>query len=263
MWVLDQPVIKILSNEMCDTPAANRFFVLMLGTHSQISHFAPHYYFQSERYFDGGQHIASVFLSLAWDSAVQPLSDSPSFENGAHISRLVQWGRPIWSSYCAAFRCKLTETLDEDKKDSACLRMCVKYAFKKLEPNQDEQEEIKMTVFAILSIRLHLDLDFVSPSRASQLVASKMRWLVDVDSQRKHLVTTYGSEPLLVEGAAYLMNGYLIFPAAYNSGKSPLRYVLKELQSQLNQGHVNRGENGELTARLLRTYQIFRAFSNL
>jgi hypothetical protein len=36
-----------------------------LGTRSQISHFAPNYYFPSERHFDGGQHIASVFTSLS------------------------------------------------------------------------------------------------------------------------------------------------------------------------------------------------------
>jgi hypothetical protein len=43
LWVLDQPVMKVLHNLRETTPAANRFFVIMLGTHSQISHFAPHY----------------------------------------------------------------------------------------------------------------------------------------------------------------------------------------------------------------------------
>lgn len=39
MWVLDQPVVQLLYSGI-RSPTAKRFFVLMLGTHSQISHFA-------------------------------------------------------------------------------------------------------------------------------------------------------------------------------------------------------------------------------
>ena len=232
----------------------------MLGTHSQISHFAPHYYFPSERYFDGGQHIPSVFLSLPWESALQPLRKTTSFESGAHITTLIQWGRPIWSSYYAGFRPKLVHMSDENKIESACLRTCVKFAVEKLAYNHDKSDEQwRLTIFAILAIRIHLDLDFTSPSRASQLVTSKMRWLVDVDSRRKHIATTYGSEPILVEAAAYLMNGYKVVPSAQRSAHSPLQYMLEELERQLNHGHVNRGQNGELTARLLCICQFLLA----
>ena len=257
MWVLDQPIMKILTEDMHHIKSTSQFFILMLGTHSQISHFAPHYYFPSERYFDGGQHIPSVFLSLSWESALQPLNKAPSFESGAHITTLIQWGRPVWSSYYAGFRPKLVDVQDENKIESACLRTCVKFAVEKLAYNHDKSDEQwRLTIFAILALRIHLDLDFASPSRASQLVTSKMRWLVDVDSRRKHIVTTYGSEPILVEAAAYLMNGYKVLRSAYGTADSPVKHILKELEKQLNLGHVNRGQNGELTARLLCICQI-------
>jgi hypothetical protein len=75
-----------------------------------------------------------------------------------------------------------------------------------------------------------------------------MRWLVDVDSWRRHLVTTYGSEPLLVEAAACIMNGHRLFKGP----KNPLYEFVGTLESELSLGHVDRGRNGELTARLLR-----------
>ena len=62
MWVLDQPVMKILAETMPKIKSTSQFFVLMLGTHSQISHFAPHYYFPSERYF-GGRTTYSLCVS--------------------------------------------------------------------------------------------------------------------------------------------------------------------------------------------------------
>jgi hypothetical protein len=122
--------------------------------------------------------------------------------------------------------------------------------------NGDADEQTReLSSFAVLALRIHLNLDFANPSRASKLVSFKMRWLVDVDPLRKHITTTYGSEPLLVEAAACLMNSYRLAPYP---GLNPVGWFLQELQYDLNQGHVDRGRNGELTARLLRTF-LFNA----
>jgi len=43
----------------------------------------------------------------------------------------------------------------------------------------------------------------------------------------------------------------------------PVVKLLVDLREQLNQGFVNRGENGELTARLLRTALVIRIVLNL
>ena len=247
MWVLDQPIMKILSRMQTDTPntSASNFFVLMLGTHSQISHFAPHYIYPSERYFTGKQYITSVFLSMDWDIGLRPLNGKAS----SHIQNLVRWGRPLWNAVYNGRRPPEVKSLVTEKMDKSDLRRCVLYAERKLLPSKQDmanKEQLDLSGFAILAIRLHLDLDFVYPSRASKLVSSKMRWLVDVDPRRKHIVTTYGSEPLLVEGAALAMNSYDLY-------SDPVVKILEDFKEQLNQGFVDRGENGELTARLLRT----------
>jgi hypothetical protein len=247
MWVLDQPIMKILSAIYASNRNASNFFVLMLGTHSQISHFAPHHVYPSERYFTGAQHIASVFLSMDWDLGLTSINGPYDFRASSHICHLVRWGRPLWTAVYDGRVQQLVEPEDQKYKASCDLVKCVMYAAKKLLPVDSNRDELDLSAFAILAIRLHLDLDFVYPSRASKLVSSKMRWLVDVDPHRKHIVTTYGSEPLLVEGAALVMNTR---DSLYSD---PVVELLKNLSEQLNQGFVNRGENGELTARLLRT----------
>ena len=253
MWVLDQPMMSILA-EM-HTPAASNFFVLMLGTHSQISHFAPHYTFPSERYFTGEQYIPSVFLCLEWDTGLDYSNAESCFDGSSRIEKLVRWGRPLWSAVYDGQRPAPVQALASDKMDKTDLRRCVWYAAKKLLPAEQDYcnpEQLDLSAFAVLAVRLHLDLDFVFPSRASKLVSSKMRWLIDVDPRRKHIVTTYGSEPLLVEGAALVMNSHEL----YRATPDPLVKLLADFKDQLNQGYVNRGENGELTARLLRTNPV-------
>src|SRR5579859_570192 len=253
MWVLDQPMMSILA-EM-QTPAASNFFVLMLGTHSQISHFAPHYTFPSERYFTGEQYIPSVFLSLEWDTGLHHSNAESWFDGSSRIEKLVRWGRPLWSAVYDGQRPAAVRALESDKMNKTDLRRCVWYAARKLLPAKQDYsnlEQLNLSAFAVLAVRLHLDLDFVFPSRASKLVSSKMRWLIDVDPRRKHIVTTYGSEPLLVEGAALVMNSHEL----YRATPDPLVKLLADFKDQLNQGYVNRGENGELTARLLRTNPV-------
>jgi len=55
---------------------------------------------------------------------------------------------------------------------------------------------------------------------------------------------------LLVEAAACLMNSYRLAPYR---GLNPVGWFLNELGSDLIKGYVDRGSNGELTARLLCT----------
>jgi hypothetical protein len=255
MWVLDQPMMSILANMYTPAASASNFFVLMLGKHSQISHFAPHYESPSEQCFTGRQYIPSMFLSLEWDTGLR-FPNVESLDGSSRIEKLVQWGRPLWSAIYNGQRPTPVQALEASKRDMTDLRRCVWYAARKLLPAKQDyfnQEQLNLSAFAVLAVRLHLDLDFVFPSRASKLVSSKMRWLVDVDSRRKHLVTTYGSEPLLVEGAALVMNSRELYKEVHFD---PLVMLLENFKEQLNQGYINRGENGELTARLLRTNAV-------
>jgi hypothetical protein len=246
MWVLDQTVVDILSELH---KVGTKFFILMLGTHSQmisqISHFTPDYLYSSQRVFDRTQFIPSIFISLSWDSGIVfPPKHSHLLDESAHICNLVKWGRACWLS--------IFKSIEDN--DQSRLSQCVAFAVDKLLPLHSDPDHLSSTL-AVLALRLHLDFDFGYPSCAKKLVTSKMRWLVDVDSSRRHLVTTYGSEPLLVEAAAYIMNSDRLF----KKPKNPLYEFVGTLESELSLGHIDRGRNGELTARLLRM-QLFVYF---
>jgi hypothetical protein len=250
MWVLDQPVVEILhalytrpldSNDISEMPA-DRFFVLMLGTHSQISHFAPHEQFPSERVLGNPQLLPSPFLSFNWDVNVKPFSPPFKLRDSESLFALARWGRSMWGA------------LFKNRSDSAALWRCVKYIKAKLEPAHKEDKLHKeLSMVAVMSVRLHLDLDCVAPARASQLVCSKMRWLLDVGTFRTHITTTYGSEPLLAEAAACMMNSHDDTNTEHGTPSPPFIYI-KELLRQLLKGYISRGDHGELTARLLRMY---------
>ena len=205
MWVLDQPVVHILTNLYCGTldsiglpeMPTDHFFMLMLGTHSQISHFAPNQIFPSERYLGQPQLLPSPFLSFNWDENVEALSTTFKLRDSERLFELACWGRSMWGA------------LFEKRLSSSALRASIQFVKGKLSPgSKDNSLQTQLSILAVMSIRLHLDLDCASPTRASQLVCSKMRWLADVGIFRTHVTTTYGSEPLLVEGAACMMNSY-------------------------------------------------------
>ena len=124
MWVLDVPVTSILSNLRADPdiPGTNRFFVMMLGTHSEVSCFVPHPVLPSERYYTRTQRLPTPFLSLSWDENLTSLRTNGTVPDCAidtfdHIDHLVRWGRPAWMAlrnglHFAAYK----GTLMEDAK---------------------------------------------------------------------------------------------------------------------------------------------------
>ena len=263
MWVLDEPLVEILTEMNVECPEANKFFMLMLGTHSQISHFAPDYIYPSERYFTEKQSLPSVFLSLDWDSGVGLPERLIQFNESANIGNLVKWGRPMWLSFYNSLD-RAKKIKNRTLRHAHILKKTIFYAVEKLRapdrkqephPQHLASEESSLTTFAILAIRLHLDLDFAAPSRASKLVMSRLRWLIDVDSRRKYIITTYGSEPVVVEAAAYLLNSQPNGDDTAPSITHPWISHLEDLDRQLLHGHVNEGAHGELTARLLRIYR--------
>ncbi len=159
MWVLDQPIMKILTklqtNSSIENTNVSNFFVLMLGTHSQISHFAPHHTYPSEQYFTGEQHIPSVFLSLDWDIGLHPSNGKSELHASSHIENLVQWGRSLWSAVYEGQHPAEVTALDIKKIDKSDLRRCVLYAERKLLPvklDMFNKEQLDLSAFAILAI---------------------------------------------------------------------------------------------------------------
>ena len=248
MWVLDQPVVQVLNELYLDTldsdglpeMPTDRFFVLMLGTHSQISHFAPNI-FPSERLAGNPQLLPSPFLSFNWDENVKEFRPPFKLRDSESLFELVNWGRSMWAA------------LFEGRSNSDALRRCINYVKKKLEPaDKTSNFHRELSILAVMSIRLHLDLDCAAPTRASLLVCSKMRWLADVGIFRTHVTTTYGSEPMLVEAAACMMNSYDDTNSKKFTGQPPFVSYICEMVDQLSKGYIGPGDHGELTARILR-----------
>ena len=265
MWVLDQVVVSILDKTPTESGGedpADHIFFLMLGTHSQITHFAPDEHFPSERYFERTQALPSVFLNFAWDSSYQ-LPAKNTYDASNSLQHLIQYGRPLWLSYIdglTRLAQRLSKTFERGLLERYLREACIGFAVMKLAPlasgNQISESEKANSAFATMAVRLHLDIDLGNPKRASELVASKMRWLVNVSEMRYRIRTTYLSEPILAEAAACIMNGFLWKrpqepPFPDRDHGSPMTYFIEKLGSELNHSYVDRGSNGELTARLL------------
>ena len=223
----------------------------MLGTHSQISHFAPNEIFPSERLVGKPQLLASPFLSFNWDANVEELQGPFKLRDSESLLELARWGRSMWG---ALFEGCLTGD-DFGRR--------ITYLKAKLEPALKEDKlHQELSMLAVMAVRLHLDVDCTAPTRASQLVCSKMRWLADVGTFRTHITSTYGSEPLLAEAAACMMNYRDKTDANHvDSNEAPFISYIQNTLAQLGKGYISRGNHGELTARLLRI--CFRNCSNI
>jgi len=98
---------------------------------------------------------------------------------------------------------------------------------------------------ACLAIRIFLDFDTRRPTARdldATLVQSHMRVAIYVTADRQLMETGYGSEPILAEAAAQIMNEPLL-------ENTPI----KTLAHAFADGFIARGERGELMQRLLWT----------
>jgi hypothetical protein len=143
---------------------------------------------------------------------------------------------------------------DESAQCKDVNQICVAFAASKLAPLSgaaDPAQEKVNSAFAVLATRLPLEIDLCHSKRVSELVASKMRRLFAVSPDRHQISTGYPSEPILVEGAALLLNGF-----RSNRRKTGIKFpVTYYLDCLCDASFVDKGSNGELTARIL---YIFR-----
>jgi hypothetical protein len=248
MWVLDQVLVPILDDVRTShglNDPSDQIFILMLGSHSQITHFAPVEHYPSERYFAGEQILPSIFLNFAWDSpSPYHLPIGRTVEASNSFRHLIQFGRPMWLSYVEGLERRYSRespTAAADVREALLIQTCIQYAILKLAPLaggkrslHDEEVEERNSAFAVLAVRLHLDIDLGHPKRASELVASKMRWLVNVSHLRQRIRTTYLSEPVLAEAAACLLNGWFKGSHQRYPDETPITRYLKYLRDELN-----------------------------
>lgn len=161
------------------------------------------------------------------------LSYCPSFESMrlfASLLHMARFGRPLWGIY--------TSEKELIKVSKVKLIGGAPAEYNPEDPNQ---------VFAVLSVRLFLDLVLANPKSlplAQIAVNQHMRILDSVEPENGIMYTTTPSEPILANAAMH----HLL--SAKNKWQLSLKTFTREL---LNHGLIEKGRKGELYSRLILT----------
>ena len=262
------------------------FLAIFLGTNSKVADFLPPGKESSYRYFASTMKVPQPFTALDWDVHVSepyiwPDSSGNSLSAFGNVIRadektetklmhyqlqtmgwLSRFGRPMWYARWAS---KSNSSI-ELKHDEA--ERIIKFAeeklchlddssveeflshltnyISKLRRGRKPKEDFIQACSAILAVLVGLDFDFTSPSRAADLVASRLRWAVASDASRTYFLTTYPSEPILAEAASRIF-----FSAIMGASKPAYHGILQVVADEITQGNYDFGSDGELAAKIL------------
>ena len=237
------------------------YIVMFLGTNSTVADFLPPEEESSARYFLDHMTVPQPFTALDWDVNIgkEYPRGAVTYNSLAEMTWLARFGRPMWESQWS-----LSVGKPPDEKAAMAARI-IRFAEIKLHhchqdggfrnlftgTNLTLQKEKKdldfiLTCSAILGVLAVLDLDFTSPKRAADLVASRLRWAAGCDKKRSYLLTCYPSEPILAEAASRLL-----FFSFRGNHHNVLKTILDVVATQINNGDYDFGGDGELAARLL------------
>lgn len=268
-WIIDQVIEPAwLIENPKDVRQPLPFMVFFLGTNSTVADFLPPDDHSSARYFFEFMKVPPPFTALDWDIAVPEHSVlhyiPPNYEALAEMSWLCRFGRPYWQAQWgstlpeSSSKCRdamSIVTAAENKLHQQSSRKGYQNLFQISERDtkwldKEWKETYILTCSAILGVLAIIHLDFASPKRAAELVASRLRWAAGCDSKRTYLLTLYPSEPVLAEAAFRLL-----FANAEN-GQDPeriLKRILEVVAGEVEKGDYDVGGDGELVARILCT----------
>ena len=268
-WVIDQVIEPAwLLKKSPNQPLP--FMTIFLGTNSTMPDFLPPGEDSSNRYFIDYMKVPQPFTALDWDITV-PEEQFPkrkmTYASLADMTWLARFGRPFWlAQWGTCLKTGSAEgwrraadniiTAAENKLHQMgsrreFARKFVSYTAKEILPTDEwKREEIILTASAILGVLAIINLDFTSPKRAELLVSSRLRWAVGCDKQRKFLLSTYPSEPILAEAAFRL----LFAEAQEADPEIVLKRILQVMAIEVGRGDIDVGGDGELVARILCTF---------
>lgn len=274
-WIVDQVIERawISANGKWASEENQRpsneplpFMVFFLGTNSTVADFLPAGEDSSARYFLDFMKIPPPFTALDWDITVADDSilaySTLNYESLAEMTWLCRFGRPYWQAQWGSSLTHSNEkfrdasnliTVAENKLHQQHSRRRFLDLFeydrkKEFTGLASDKEEFILTCSAILGVLAIIHLDFTSPKRAEDLVASRLRWALGCDRKRTYLLTTYPSEPLLAEAAFRLLF------AKGDTEDDPdriLKVILNVIAEEVEKGDYDVGGDGELVARLL------------
>jgi len=269
-WILYNVIERAFRLGRHATPTKPAPFVaVFLGTHSKVADFLPAGVDSSYRYFASFVAVPPPFTSLDWDVHVsEPYISADrrdltrvTYSQIEKIGWLSRFGRPVWyarwamkqSASCAT-RCEEAQRLIElhhtqDRHAFEAKFEDYEQTEKRLETFASREDFIQ-TCSAILAVLVGLDCDFSAPQRAADLVASRLRWALGCDSSRKHVFTTYLSEPILAKAASRL------FFYVLRGLQKPVYFkILEVVGKEIGKGYYDPGSDGELAAKILCTSQ--------
>lgn len=251
------------------------FMAIFLGTNSKVADFTPPGENASFRYFFRSTKVPRPFTALAWDVHVgKPFllkerasslrSASLRYNHLATMDWLCRFGRPVWY---ARWRTRFTDTDEARRGEKEAIihlvqeKLChirhgtvedfrkeiVNYVRGGIQ-NPNIREDLIQAASAILAILVGLDFDFTYPSRAVELVASRLRWALASNDTLTRFLTTYPSEPVLAEAAHKLF-----FDNIVQDSTPVFKGVLELVLGEIEKGNYDFGGDGELTARILCT----------
>jgi hypothetical protein len=264
-WTIDQVIERawITANQEKHTPTREPlpFMAFFLGTNSTVADFLPPGEDSSARYFLDFMKVPPPFTALDWDITIPHDSilnyTTLNYESLAEMTWLCRFGRPYWQAQWGSSLAQPFErfrnasnliTLAENKLHHRGSRRGFLSLFASNEEFKSEKEDFILTCSAILGVLAVIHLDFTSPKRAEDLVASRLRWAVGCDRKRTYLLTTYPSEPLLAEAAFRLL---FAKDEADEDPHKILDAILSVVAKEVENGDYDVGGDGELVARLL------------
>jgi hypothetical protein len=251
------------------------FMAIFLGTNSKVADFIPPGEDASYRYFIRSTKVPRPFTSLPWDVHVgksfrlkkrvsSRRSASLRYSHLSTMDWLCRFGRPVWyarwSSVPDEARMTEKEQIIHMVQEKLChITQCSVETFRATMANYVEgkkdsgsvSEDLIQASSAVLAVLVGLDFDFTCPSRAAELVASRLRWAVASNDSLTRFLTTYPSEPILAEAAFRLFFGEIV------SGWPIYKGILNLILTEIEKGNYDFGSDGELTARILCTGHCF------
>lgn len=265
-WVLDEVIpaayrMEHLKRGLRGEKEPLPYIVMFLGTNSTVADFLPPDEDSSARFFLDHMTVPQPFTALDWDVNIgkEYRRGTVTYNSLAEMTWLARFGRPMWDSQWSLSVGK------EAEEKALQAEQILRFAEVKLHHRHQDggfrtlfigtsltlatrkkDPSFILTCSAILGVLAVLDLDFTSPKRAADLVASRLRWAAGCDQNRTYLLTCYPSEPILAEAASRLL--FFNFRGNHHN---VLNTILEVVATQINNGDYDFGGDGELAARLL------------
>ncbi|KAK0209353.1 hypothetical protein IW262DRAFT_1417798 [Armillaria fumosa] len=245
----------ILCSALADIEDLNHFVIFMSTTGALSILGRPQHEYRSSRAVAPKTTLPAPFTILPFDIGPRVLHKQATFETLRSIKHLAAFGRPLWHTMLAAgatptslvllARSKLTH---KNEGPHSYFRA---HGGDTPDTPMKELKEIVQT--ALVGIRVMIDF---APRREKarrlqeEMVTGHMRIAFSIPSHREYMNSGHPSEPILAEAAAI---------SIYEENVKMIRVISDLLQNDL----INKGERGELVARLLLTLAWDKAIQTL